>query len=270
MRSLVNGRESSQVAAEDRGLTYGDGVFETMLARRGAIALWPRHLARLASGCERLYIAMPEGELLESELAQLLEGWHECVVRLTLTRGPGAIGYAAGPAGTATRIFVAREVPRIPERVDRIGIVAAWSELRLAAQPLLAGIKHLNRLEQVLARAHAPPADEVLLADAEGRAVCAGAANLFAVIDGRLVTPSLERCGVAGVARAVIVERLGAIVRDVAGDELDTASEIFLSNAVRGVVPVASIGERRYGVGPVAAAARAALAAEGFVPPRAA
>lgn len=269
MRFLVDGREASTVAADDRGLAYGDGLFETMLARGGAVALWPRHFARLALGCSRLRLPPPDRALLESELATLLAGWNDCVVRLTLTRGAGAAGYAA-TASPSTRIFAAREVPRLPRRVDEQGIALATSEVRLAAQPLLAGVKHLNRLEQVLARSLDPDSPELLMLDAGDRVVGASAANLFVVVDGMLVTPALERCGVAGVARAAIAERLGATIRDIQVGELRRASEIFLSNAVRGVVPVASLADRRYRVGPAAAAARAALAAEGFEPPRAA
>lgn len=269
MRCMVDGREASMVAADDRGLAYGDGLFETMLARGNAVALWPRHFARLALGCARLRLPPPDRGQLETELATLLTGWNDCVVRLTLTRGAGAAGYAAA-ASPCTRILAAREVPRLTRRVDELGIALATSEVRLAEQPLLAGIKHLNRLEQVLARSLDPDAAELLMLDASGRVVGASAANVFVVVDGALATPALERCGIAGVARAAIVARLGATIRDIEVDELRRASEIFLSNAVRGVVPVASLADRRYGVGPAAAAARAALAAEGFEPPRAA
>ncbi|HET7844008.1 MAG TPA: aminodeoxychorismate lyase [Xanthomonadales bacterium] len=270
MRFLVDGRQSNRIAADDRGVAYGDGLFETMLARRGTIPLWPRHFARLALGCERLRMPQPDRAVLEAELAVLLADWDDCVVRLTLTRGEGASGYTAKAGAATTRILHAREVPRLSRRVDESGIAVAMSEVRLGEQPLLAGIKHLNRLEQVLARTLDPSASELLMCDAEGRVVGASAANVFAVIDGELTTPGVARCGVAGVARSVITERLTGVVRDVVLVELESATEVFLSNAVRGVVPVASIGDRRYGVGPAAEAARAALAAEGFQPPRAA
>jgi 4-amino-4-deoxychorismate lyase len=239
-----------------------------MLARGGRIALWPRHFARLADGCGRLDLPAPDRAALERELATLLAGWKDCVVRLALTRGPGAAGYRPGAAAPPTRILSAREVPQLPRRVDESGIALVVSDVRLAEQPLLAGVKHLNRLEQVLARARAPDADELLMLDASGRVVGANAANVFLMLGEELVTPGVARCGVAGVARAVIVERLGARVRDVSLAEADSATEIFLSNAVRGVVPVASIGDRRYRVGPAALAARAALDSEGFEPPR--
>jgi 4-amino-4-deoxychorismate lyase len=268
LRFLVNGREAEHVAADDRGLAYGDGLFETMLARGGRIALWPRHFARLAAGCQRLRLPAPDRSLLEREVAKLTAGWKECVVRLTITRGPGAAGYRVEAARPATRILAAREVPRVPRRVDEAGIAVAISDVRLGEQPLLAGIKHLNRLEQVLARTIDPDAPELLMLDAAGRIVGASAANAFLMVGGELVTPAVERCGVAGVARAVLVERLGAITRDVPVAQLESATEVFLSNAVRGIVPVASIGDRRYGVGPAALAARAALDSEGFEPPR--
>jgi len=269
IRCLVDGREATSVAADDRGLAYGDGLFETMHARSGRIALWHRHFARLAHGCERLRLPAPDRALLEKEIATLLAGQKECVVRLTLTRGAGAAGYGAAAKTRPTRILAARDVPHVPRTLDDEGIAVAVSEVRLGEQPLLAGIKHLNRLEQVLARTLDPVVAEIIMCDATGRVIGATAANVFAVLDGALATPDVSRCGVAGVTRAAIVERLGVVVRDIALAEIRSASEVFLTNAVRGVVPVASIGDRRYGVGPAALAARATLAAEGFEPPRA-
>jgi 4-amino-4-deoxychorismate lyase len=138
--------------------------------------------------------------------------------------------------------------------------------LRLASQPALAGIKHLNRLEQVLARAEwdDPAIDEGLLCDASGHVVCATAANLFAVIDGRLVTPDVSHAGVAGVARAIVVDALAAEVRRVSADDIERASEVFLTNALRGVMRVARIDARRFGSGPLAAEAARALARAGL------
>jgi 4-amino-4-deoxychorismate lyase len=134
------------------------------------------------------------------------------------------------------------------------GVRTRMCTLRLAEQPQLAGMKHLNRLEQVLARAewNDPAIAEGLLCDAGGRLVSATMANLFAVIDGELVTPPLGRCGVAGVARAEILAHAARVAeRDMRLADLQRASEVFLSSSVRGVVPVQSLDEWRWAPGTV-------------------
>jgi 4-amino-4-deoxychorismate lyase len=145
-------------------------------------------------------------------------------------------------------------MPALDPRLASDGVRVRICDLHLAEQPRLAGIKHLNRLEQVLARAewNDPEIAEGLLLDAVGRVVCATMANVFAVIDGTLVTPALERCGVAGVARAeVLATRPGAQVCDVRLDELLAASELFLTSSVRGILPVQAVGDKVFRPGPV-------------------
>ena len=145
-------------------------------------------------------------------------------------------------------------MPLLDWRAESQGIRVRVCELRLAEQPRLAGLKHLNRLEQVLARAEwADPAiAEGLMLDTAGRVVCATMANVFAVIDGALVTPALDRCGVAGVARAeVLATQVRAQVRDLRLDELLDADEVFLTSSVRGILPVQAVGDKVFAPGPV-------------------
>jgi len=135
------------------------------------------------------------------------------------------------------------------------GVRMRICDIRLGEQPLLAGMKHLNRLEQVLARAEwdDPAIAEGVLCDSHGRVVSATMANLFAVVDGALLTPVLDRCGVAGVARAEVLAACPqARVGELTLDELRNASEVFLSSSVRGILPVCSLGERHYAVGGIA------------------
>lgn len=252
---LVNGIANSTVAAEDRGLCYGDGLFETILFVGDRAPLWQRHMARLAAGCARLSLPAPDFDLLKNEAMLTSARLARAVVRITLTRGVGPRGYAiAVSSAAATRIVAAAPAPQIPADWYHRGIRVRECRLQLSEQPLLAGIKHLNRLEQVLARVEWNDDDiaEGVLCDAAGRVIGATAANLFALIDGRLVTPALERCGVAGVARAEVLARRECEVRDVRMEELVRADEVFLTNSVRGIVPVASLDARRWPVGPVA------------------
>lgn len=258
-RILLNGSADATLGADDRGLCYGDGLFETVLFVAGRAPLWPRHMARLAQGCARLRLPAPDIDRLAAEAAQAGGGLARAIVRITLTRGAGPRGYAIPADQQPTRLVAATPAPPIPAHWYHRGIRVRRCALRLAEQPALAGVKHLNRLEQVLARAEWSDAEiaEGLLCDASGRVICATSANLFAVIDGRLVTPALERCGVAGVARAEVLARRDCAVRDVGMEELMRADEVFLTNSVRGIVPVAALDGRRWPVGAVALELRA-------------
>lgn len=250
---LVNGDSSGLIAADDRGLRYGDGLFETILFAAGRAPLWLRHMARLAEGCAHLSLPAPDAVLLAREAAQVSTGLARAVVRITLTRGAGPRGYAISDAMRVTRIVAASPAPKIPADWYDRGIRVRVCDLRLGEQPALAGIKHLNRLEQVLARAewNDEAINEGLLCDAHGRVIGATSANLFALIDGRLVTPALQRCGVAGVARAEVLAQHECEVRDLEMEELLRAEEVFLTNSVRGIAPVTALDERRWPVGPV-------------------
>jgi len=246
-------------AGLDRGLEFGDGLFETIAVRDNRARLLPRHLARLAEGCARLALAPQDPAQLKAEITRAARIPGVGVLKLILTRGSGGRGYVADP-GAPVRRWLAALSPRTrPARNAVDGVAVRTLATRLAEQPLLAGLKHLNRLEQVLARRELtdPAIGEGLMLDMSGRLVCGTMSNVYAVIDGRIVTPALERAGVAGVVRAALLDAWrddGATVeiRDVRPEELAGASELFLSNALIGVWPVAELDGRRYLPGPVA------------------
>lgn len=267
-RVLVNGVARAGIAASDRGLLYGDGLFETILFVRGAAPLWARHMRRLEHGCASLLLPAPDAHALAAETARVVEGMPRAVVRITLTRGSGARGYAPPENMDATRIAAAFDPPLIPSDWYVRGIRVRFGELRLAAQPRLAGIKHLNRLEQVLARAewNDPDIVEALLFDEADRLVGATAANVFVASGGKLVTPALERCGVAGVAREEILAHADVEVREIGREELMEADEIFLSSSVRGILPVRQLDGRGFAPGPFARALQAHWCALGLPP----
>ena len=250
---LVNGIPGASLAPDDRGLCYGDGLFETILFVRGRAPLWSRHLQRLTESCVRLLLPVPDADLLAFEAAHASAGLARAVVRIALTRGVGPRGYALPHETQVTRIVAASPAPKIPADCYHHGIRVRLCALRLGEQPALAGIKHLNRLEQVLARAewNDEAVTEGILCASDGRVIGATSANLFALIQGRLVTPALQRCGVAGVARAEVLAQRECEVRDLGMEELLRADEIFLTNSVRGIVPVTVLDGRRWGVGPV-------------------
>ena len=254
---LVNGQPQDAVPALDRGLLYGDGLFETIRFVGAAAPLWLRHMQRLASGCERLCLPVPDPALLWREAQAVSGDMVHAVLRITLTRGVGARGYAMPATPQTTRIVAAFPMPALDAALHRDGVRLYLCGTRLAEQPRLAGIKHLNRLEQVLARAewNDPSIAEGLVCDQHGNVISATAANLFAVIDGVPVTPALERCGVAGVSRAELLEALPRVeVRDLPLHECLQAGELFLSSSVRGILPVQAVADKVFAPGPVARA----------------
>jgi 4-amino-4-deoxychorismate lyase len=255
---LTNGAPAGQVSALDRGLAYGDGLFETLAVRAGVARHWDDHLTRLAHGCARLGIAMPDTALLRTEAESWCRGTARGVLKLIVTRGVGGRGYRADPSAPPTRVFSLHPWPEDIEAHAKQGVRVRLCTLRLAHQPALAGLKHLNRLEQVLARSEwdDPGIAEGLLMDEQGRLIEATSSNLFLVADGALFTPDLTRCGVAGVTRARILRHAGALgiavhVTNVTQDMMARASEVFLCNSVIGLWPVTVCESLRYAIGPL-------------------
>jgi len=251
-RRLVNGVEASAISVDDRGLQYGDGLFETMAAVNGRVRNFARHMERLADGCRRLGMPMPPTELFADECDRVLTGLGAGSVKITLTRGPGPRSYRPPPEPALTRVVVSYG-PK-PRNDPDTGIVVRLCETPLGLNPRLAGVKHLNRLEQVLASAEwsDPAVAEGLMSSVDGRLVCATAANVFLVRQGRLLTPDIRECGVAGVMRGIVLESarelsLPTEVGSLRFTDLATAEEVFLTNAITGVRPVGEIlGVRRY------------------------
>lgn len=251
---LVDGELSSLVSATNRGLLYGDGVFETIAMLNGVPRFWQRHMDRLVAACEQLDIPPVPQQLLLREVQTVTTGRGQCVAKIILTRGESGRGYAAGKAGVPTRVISAHAFPEGVQTQARLGIAASICSLRLAVQPRLAGIKHLNRLEQVLAKSEASQrdVDEGILLDPDDQVVSATAGNIFLVINGRLLTPRMDRCGVRGVMRAAILHAFRPLCeqRRIQLDMLPDAQEVFVCNAVRGVLPVTRIDHWHYEIGP--------------------
>jgi 4-amino-4-deoxychorismate lyase len=228
----------------DRGLAYGDGLFETMAAIDGGIRWLDYHLQRLEAGCSRLSIPAPDPTALRDELRQAAGQPGRAVVKLIVTRGVGARGYAAPKVPQPTRIMSISSWPDYPAANYTRGIGLRSVSLRLGENPALAGLKHLCRLEQVLAKIEVgDTAEEGLLLDCSGFVVGGISSNLFMVRGSELATPALERCGVKGIMRRVVMEaapRLGLHVaeRDLTPMDLEQADELFVTNALIGIWPV--------------------------------
>jgi 4-amino-4-deoxychorismate lyase len=261
---LVDGTPAASISILDRALHYGDGLFETIACRAGRARLLPMHLERLLSGCQRLAIAGVEAETVRAEIDSLARGAGDSIVKLIVTRGDmQARGYA--PAGSERARRVALRYPWPAE--DRQPARVRTARMRLGENPALAGLKHLNRLEQVLARAELRGSTEsdLLLFGSSGRLVSGTMSNVFIVHDGRLVTPRLDTCGVAGVMRRFVMQQARAAgiaieERPIEAPEVAAATEMFFTNARVGVQPIGSLDGRTLSVGRVTEHVQALIA----------
>ncbi|QKT04841.1 aminodeoxychorismate lyase [Ectothiorhodospiraceae bacterium 2226] len=258
----VDGEPAAALLATDRGLHYGDGLFETLAVHDGRIRHLARHLARLSHGASCLDLPPPDRDTLRAELTQAAEGYERAVLKLLYTAGSGGRGYCRPAQPVARRILLRYPWPAAASAAAQAeGVRVRLCQTRLAGQPRLAGLKHLNRLEYVLASRElaaegGEPAAEGLLLDGEGTLVEGTRSNLFLVRGGGLLTPRLERCGVAGIARAVLMECAAALglpceERRLDLDDLAQAEEVFVCNSIIGIWPVRAWDDHRYLVGPV-------------------
>lgn len=255
---LVNGNPDESLSGLDRGLQYGDGVFETLAVHHGVPELWERHAERLEFGCQRLGIPCPDPGVLLAEIARVCAGRSACVAKVMITRGAGGRGYCPPASSTPTRLVCAFDWPTHPEAWIRDGVAIRVCQTRLGCSPSLAGIKHLNRLEQVLARSEWRDdgiAEGVML-DRDGFVVEGTMTNLFWVRGTELCTPPLEGCGVSGIMRQLVIDtasELGIAVRErrTTVEGLLLADEMFLTNSVIRIWPVRALLTRRWIPGPI-------------------
>ncbi len=248
-----DGRPVDAISVNDRAVQYGDGLFETVAIRDGAPRLWDYHVERLQTGAARLGLDVPAETTLHAALQAALQQAQadrsRCVAKILLTAGQGPRGYgrAAGtPVNLLTGIAGAR---RLPDSWYRDGIELRLCNTRLAAQPQLAGMKTLNRLEQVLARNEWSDDSvfEGLTLDADGRVICGTMSNVFLITGQNLVTPAITRCGVSGVMRRHLLAlleraRIDCDVRDVRIEEVWAADGLFMSNSQFGILPARRCG----------------------------
>jgi 4-amino-4-deoxychorismate lyase len=264
--SLINGVPGDLLAISDRGLQYGDGLFETIAVRHGVCEFWERHLQRLFEGCTRLRIPLPDSALLTTEAQRLTHAVERAVLKIIITRGSGGRGYRIPDSVQPTRILICTDEPDHPHGNAQTGVRVRICTHTLGNHPALAGLKHLNRLDQVLARMEwaDPDIAEGLLQDQTGRVIEGTYTNIFIVQQGRLLTPTLNACGVAGVMRAVVLELATAAgidctERAVSLEDLYAAEEVFLTNSLIGIWPVRELNHWRGSRGPLTSSLQTAL-----------
>ena len=254
VHSLVNGQEQTCIDLGDRGLQFGDGLFETLGVRAGQARYWERHMARLRAGCARLGFPPPDTQRLHYEVGRLIRQQPHGVAKILLTRGTGGRGYSPPTEMTVNRIVRYLPRPEIPTE----GLRLARCATTLGRNPRLAGIKHLNRLEQVLGSQEVVGlgVDEGLLADDAGRVIEGTRSNLFLVRQGALLTPDLGQCGVAGVLRSVVLDTCAALDIDcrighLSWEDIDAADELFMTNSLMGIQAVIEWNGQARAVGEV-------------------
>ena len=247
---LINGREQEMLAASDRAIQFGDGCFTTARIKAGNVTFLTAHLRRLRDACEKLMLAFQDWSVLEEEMVRLARDHDSGVLKVIITRGSGGRGYSAAACHSPSRILRVSDYPAHYSRWREEGIRLAPSPVRLGRNPHLAGIKHLNRLEQVLIRTHLEQteAEEALVLDSDGWLTECCAANLFWRKGSTVFTPRLDYAGVKGIMREHCIAMLASSsfrVTEVNAtpDALVDADEVLICNALMPLVPVRACGD---------------------------
>lgn len=263
--TLVNGEPGDQLSVRDRGFLYGQSLFETLAVSNGRAHLIDRHLQRLAKGCQALGIPYPSqlkadiNTICESvRVREAADSNNKRVLRVTLSMGRGGRGYANPAAPSTTRVLSMHDYPDHPSAYWHNGIECGVATIRLAQQPAFAGLKHGNRLEQIMARSQWPSGrdgqslwQEALMLDQAGSVIEGTQSNVFILNGNQLSTPKLDQSGIAGVMRETILsmsESLGvqAQIVSLSLPDIERAEAVFLSNSVIGVWPVRHLNNTHY------------------------
>ena len=250
---LINGIASEYVSVTDRGLHYGDGVFETIACVGNSAVFIQQHLNRMENGARKLNIPFPDRQLFLDDINCLLRGSNSnSIIKLILTRGRGKRGYRYEKTQIPTRICMLSAWPDYVAHWREHGITTRFCQTQVSVNPQLAGIKSLNRLDSVLASSELGPAfNEGFLSDIDGNVIEGSMSNIFIVLNDVLVTPDLTRCGVNGIMREQIIDiaqnsSIKVETRNITRDELLESREIFISNSVIGVCVVKQLEKQSY------------------------
>ncbi len=253
IKNLINGKFVDELAAHDRGLHYGDGLFETITVENMQLLCWDEHLKRLERGCIKLNIAVPDKNLLKSEVSALINTESQGVIKIIISRGQGGRGYKILENIAPTRIISLYPWPNYCNENSSSGVKTRICKYRYAKNPFLAGIKHLNRLEQILARSewNDNSIAEGIVMDSENYIIEGTMSNIFCIIGKTLYTPDLSACGIEGIVRGKIIElasnlKFNVEIKKIPLGFLMNAEEIFMCNSIIGVWPVNIIDETKF------------------------
>lgn len=260
---LINGNSGGCLSPLDRGFAYGDGIFRTLAITDGQPQHWQFHYAKLLHDCNVLGIVCPGPSLLLSDIERLFGGCSQAVAKIVITRGEGARGYSMPALAQPTRVVIKSAPPHFPQGNFDQGVRLHVCHTRLGYQPQLAGIKHMNRLENVIARAEwfdTTIADGLLL-DNDDNAIECTMSNLFARFGKKLYTPDLTRCGVSGMTRDRVLSLatdlgLEANVAVIPLRNLLEADEVLITNSLFGAWQVLEISQKFWQPQPLASKLR--------------
>ncbi|CAH0990126.1 Aminodeoxychorismate lyase [Sinobacterium norvegicum] len=243
---VINGKVVDQLAVTDRALAYGDGLFETMPVTGGRIVLLDYHLARLTKGCHALGFCSQQIVLIADEIQRIVADMpsEPFILKLILSRGSGGRGYRPPIEAQYRRVFQC--LPMVDYGVEQGGISVFQCQTRLPEAFALAGLKHLNRLPQVLAKQewHDDAIAEGIMLDGQGYVVEGTQSNVFWLRNNTLYTSSLKRCGVAGVMRQLIIEKLAkkfnydVVFEEIYYRQLYHVEAVFVCNSLMRICPV--------------------------------
>ena len=259
---LINGKEQSKVSIFNRNMQYGDGLFETCVAKDNRILFWPNHFERLNNGCEKLNIKKIDESYWMSDLkkAFTLAKHDNSIVKLILSRGDSLRGYDYRDDIIPVRVVIISEMKK---KIVSNSYNLEYAVSGYYSNPNLAGIKHCNRLEQILARSDLS-SDEGIMLDENKNVISVTQGNIYLIIGNTLLTPKLDKCGVVGSRRSLILELAKSLNLEVkedliSADKLKQADEVFISNSVIGIQSVKSIEGDSLGVNPLTEEIKAAF-----------
>jgi len=256
MNTLINGQPATAIPADDRGLLFGESIFETIAFQNNRAVLWEGHMGRLRRAAEAFGWDAPAEEELVAECGRLLSATpaDKAIIRITLTGGSGGSGYWPDTVPVNRRIVQLRPWTTKLDIQQERGLRCVLSPFRLPAQWAFSGLKHGNRLLQTRAAAHCriQGADEALLLDQQDRLAEALSSNLILVVDGQLLTPADVE--VDGVGLAWLKQTLGSELKvgTLALRDIAKLEELLVINSVGGIRPVIEIQEQPLPLGPMA------------------
>jgi 4-amino-4-deoxychorismate lyase len=252
---LLNGRSAESIDLLDRGLHYGDGLFETIAVVNEQPLCLDKHLQRLLAGCARLKLDFDDVAILESEINSICKNIDRAILKITVTAGAGGRGYNRSSSELKpTRLLAIHPWPEYPDNYLSQGLQVHLCSSRLGHNPGLAGIKHLNRLEQVLARNEWDDANtmEGLILDINNNVIAGTMSNLFIILpDKKLITPDLSLCGIEGIVRQYILDNCAEFnytcdVKKISLEDIHAASEMFFCNSIAGIMPVRQLADHNF------------------------
>lgn len=268
---LVDGQAAQALDLHDRSIHYGDGHFTTLVCSHARPLLLPQHLQRLQQACRALAMPLPDNGTLTTEIQQLCHGQEAAVIKVILSRGVGGQGYRPDPKAPLRRIVMRKPWPAGRGELREQGVAVGYCRTPLGLNPTLAGLKHLNRLEQVQAGLELQPHwQEGLMCDLNGQVVEGTMSNLFLIREGKLITPLLEQCGVKGVMRAQILRiaaelDLEVVEQALQRSDIAQADELFLSNCVNGIWPIRELDGQARSIGAITRRLQQQLVEQGLI-----